>query len=241
MTRLPFFIALTLGLAILGFGVHPAQADPRGWFGRFVNGLFGEYRTEPSPEYTGLAPFSSNNQTQVQEKLDHPEARVPVTQAHLDDEALVSWGLDQVLTSLTHAPFDTSEKGKGALEARSTALQKTFAPSGVNDLVVALQQVAADTGLVGARKQLIAFSNLIPGPESVRNKGVFGGAFRWLVDIPVTVSAVPTGVHNYRSLGRGDATTRFYTLRLQIGRVPASTQYPYGMVIEHFTVLTPSG
>jgi hypothetical protein len=52
---------------------------------------------------------------------------------------------------------------------------------------------------------------------------------------------MPPGTQNYRNLNKSDVVTRTYTLRIQVGRVLASPKYPFGMVIERFTVLTTSG
>lgn len=240
MTRLSFFTLLCVLTVLMMSGAQTAHADPRGWFGRFVNGLFGDIRTGPSPENTGVASFVSPDQMPTPNSipLGTTEAVVPLNKAHLDDVDLVAWATEQVIAGLTLHPNDLSP-GKGK---RATQLSENFTGSGRADLAKFFAPWGGEQNLIAKGFETSAFTTHIPGRSDVQNKGVFGDVYRWLVDIPVTVTVLPAGQNSYRgAMGTQNVTTKTYTIRVQVGRAPTNKGAPTGAVIERFTVLPSLG
>ncbi len=78
-------------------------------------------------------------------------------------------------------------------------------------------------------------SMIVEQPPLLLNEGVVGDSYRWLFQMPVTVSYTPRLANEYRP---GDtANARKLTIRVQIGRYQTSAEDEHGLKIESFSVL----
>jgi hypothetical protein len=242
----PFIFRLIAVLMVVMFCaiVTPAQADPRGWFGRLVNGLFGDIQTEASPEYTGIAPFAgpaNNDDIRPAPLMVSTEGTIPLNRAHLEDADLVAWAMEQIVMGLTLHPHDLTY-GEKDPRARKNRLAAAYTSSGQADLEQFFGQWGGTGQLIAKGFELSAFTTHVPGKADVKNKGLFGDTYRWLVDVPVTMTILPAGQKTYRGpLGTRNVTTKTYVVRVQVGRAAVTPTAPFGAMIERFTVLQTLG
>jgi hypothetical protein len=66
---------------------------------------------------------------------------------------------------------------------------------------------------------------------TILTEGALNGRYRWLLQIPVMLSFVKTGVNDYKQVSDAEIVTTEYMISLQIGRSEKATN-PQGLVIE---------
>ena len=72
-------------------------------------------------------------------------------------------------------------------------------------------------------------------PE-LKMAGVAGGRYRWLYDVPVNLTFLPSGTKSYENLETDDYRSEFFVLRVQLGRVEKGKGVD-GLVIETWEAL----
>jgi hypothetical protein len=196
--------------------------------------IFGPPTTGPKPEETLIAPFAQNvQQTRTLTEKDlgaliAPENAIPIDQAHRAKTYVADWAGAQVMMALNNNP-GADEKARAA---RLKDITAAFLPTGRQGLeAYEAQNNLAQLGAQG--QKIVAFSKSSP---LLSFDGVHQGAFRWVVDVSVTLSILPVDLKNYQEKNR-DGTAHIQTMMVRVQIVRVASGYPAGMAIESFTVL----
>lgn len=174
------------------------------------------------PTQTLQAPFSSgsvdenNGDAQV---LRQPKNTVPMDMAHLANTDIRNWTVTVVSEALTFkAGEDISEK---------MVFKKYFNTLGAeqyNEFLSA--QKILD---VVASGQYDIRSYVSESPLLINDTAV-GGRYRWLYDVPLTLSYMKRGVDDYKAL---EAVNQNFIIRIQIGRSNAAENED-GLLVERW-------
>lgn len=253
--RFSYCLRLFLVACVLLTAALPAHADDtflNDWF----PSIFGERDKGPKPQDTLIAPFAQNTQktrvlsTTEKQALTSPENNLPVTVPHRSAKYIAEWvservtGVfiyepEQIKVTLQRAGTDlkqipAAQMGEFLLQKRLDQLKEDFTDAGAKGVTDYLGQ-ANILSAMKSKQQVQAFARNVP---QIMNEGVFNDVYRWLIDVPVTVTVLPPGMENY--MGKNAKvlpTSQNLVIRVQVARTPASGGYASGMVIETFTVL----
>jgi len=113
-------------------------------------------------------------------------------------------------------------------------MEKYFVAGAYQDYKNFLQTSSIETTLASQGVQSGAY---VEGPPLELNRGIFGGAFKWVFEVPVTISFLPVGATTYRDEEAGVQNRRIL-LRVQFARVEDAKD-PDAIKIEIFQVLPP--
>ena len=112
------------------------------------------------------------------------------------------------------------------------AVEKYFTPAGYAQYREFLNSASFETTLNAQNLQSGAFVEQAP---LELNKGVFGNAYKWVFEVPVTISFIPRNSETYRN-DETKALNRRILLRTQFSRV-ADANDPNAVKIEIWQVL----
>lgn len=187
----------------------------------FVGVLAYAFFTEVSqPEQGTVAPFSATLQAQTPTTSGFQA--LPLEQPNRTSRELQEWvsmAVSEVLT-LDAVQYETQlSQGKGY-----------FTDDGYTQFVSYLN----DSTLFDILKNGdLKTSVFVETPPLLLNDGPVGGVYRWLYDVPVTISYIPRTITNYTKTT--DAQVRRVNVRVQVGRIddPAA---PEAVRIESWVV-----
>lgn len=155
------------------------------------------------------APFADTLRAEGNDTL--PENRsLGADQPHRTPRELAQWVSRSVSEVMT---FDA----RGYEDELANA-EKYFAPAGYAEYKAYLEQADMKNSLV--QGQLKA-SVIVEQNPLLLNSGAVGGVFRWLYEVPVTISYVPQDATSLDP-NAAKAATRKLTIRLQLGRHDAA-------------------
>lgn len=194
------------------------MAAAAAFFGIFVYALILESTIETPANME--VPFKENTGKAV---IAGSAKDANLTVQHMSTTEISSL-LKQVIAeslSLTPANYD----------ATAESMKKYFTPEAYQQYLTFLQQ--------GNMKQTLTDQNLQSGafPEQdplELNSGVFGAAYKWLFEVPVTLSFVKRGTQGYENTAVTSQNRRF-VLRTQFSRVKDSAD-PNAVKIEIWQV-----
>ena len=119
-----------------------------------------------------------------------------------------------------------------SIDAHMGKLDTWFIPYGKQEFMAALQKDGLLESLRQQQQQIKAFIKTEP---QLLNEGNFDGVYRWLYDVPVTISIMPSTMTTYAGRNKVTPITRNMVVRVQIGRT--SSGFSDGIAIERWTVL----
>lgn len=231
-------VLLFLLLVSLALSPQPVFADSV--LNDLLPSVFGPRDRGPKPEETLIAPFAQDagatrRMTTEQEKaLAKPENLAPITVAHRSRAYMQQWAADQAASILTYNPADSDPGSKDGTVAQAEKYKKAWLESAQAD-VQALLTTPYFTERLGNRN--LRIKGFVQTTATVQNEGLFGDAYRWLVDVPVTITFFPQGAAADDALKSTGYETTTVMMRLQIVRV--ATGYPDGCAVERFTNTAP--
>ncbi len=179
------------------------------------------YQTEVSQDIPdGVAPFYEEY---VGPNLSKRQVGQELSKSHRTLKELQTWISLAVSESLM---LDSRQYDRQLARA-----QGYFSESGYEAFETYLSQADLKSVL---QKNDLKVSVIVEQPPLLLNEGVVGQSYRWLFQMPVTISYLPRRAIEYRP---GDKTSsRQLTIRAQIGRHSQGVD-ENGMKIESFAVL----
>lgn len=201
--------------------------------------VFGPPETGPKPEETLIAPFAQDAQGSraLGEKdlgaLIKPENNIPLNQPHRDQSSVADWAATKTVFALTYNPHQSADELKAWQQGIATA----FAAPGMRDLQNYFAQGGMGATLKAQQQKMVAFHQTAP---VVANHVEVHGVYRWVIDVPITISTMPATMTDYRGEQNRQVvpTRQNITMRVQVMR--SGAPFTDGMAIERFTVVAPS-
>ena len=193
MGRSLLLTVLAVGCVLVSCGA--AHASVLGFF-------FPSLRdNEPDPGVTLQAPFIEKMAVVEGEEASAEILHVP----HRSPKDIGDWVLGLVSEVLTFPV--------GSFEKQQEFEQQFFSESGWQKY----QEFIADKGIAkiakGEQYQVLSYANQMP---LLLNSGLVNGRFRWLYEVPMTVSYLGANVTDYK---KAKAINKSFVLRVQVGRV----------------------
>src|SRR5690606_16457379 len=140
----------------------------------------------------------------------------------------------EVAMQLSNIIAESLSFTKDDYRAITDAMQIYFTPSGYKQYTEFLNASAFEKALSSQNLQTGAY---IEGDPLEITRGVYGGVFKWVFEVPVTVSFIDRGAQTYRD-GATTPENRRFTLRAQFRRV-ADPNDPDAIRIEIWQVMAP--
>lgn len=228
-------IILFLGVVVFGGGVLSSSAFA-GQLPDLVGKIFGSSgNRSPDPGKTLQAPFAEPENGRTQDEKDRSSTKriddlyydevtqnIDLSDAHRNEGQVSKWVTDAVARSLNIQPR--------SYKAHVQTLSKgTLSPSGVAQFRAFMN----DTNMLAALNSRDWY--LMPYVENapiLQNKGSLKGRYRWLFQVPVTVSFMPSGMMEYTK-DSGVVTERLL-VNVQVSRIDPSFN-EIGLAIEAWT------
>ena len=221
-------LALVTGMLAVA---SPARADT--FLNYFFPSIFGPPTPGPKPEETLVAPFAKppaegvkrlTLEERIAKSRSSPENTLPVDQPHRSSKYISEWAAMSVADALS---FDNT-----GYQDHLKKMDALFVPNGKQEF--ANNMVSSDllSQLQAQQQRMQAFVKTTP---TLLNEGNFGGVYRWLFDVPVTVSMIPSGMRTYSGKVKIEPVTRDLVIRIQVGR--AQGAFTDGVAIERWTIL----
>lgn len=151
-----------------------------------------------------------------------------------DALAVQHMGSREVAMHLTDVIAEALSFNQSDYRAVTSGVQKYFTPEGYLQYTDFLRNSAFESSLTTQNLQSGAY---VAGSPQELTRGVYGGVFKWVFEIPVTVSLIPRNTDGYRS-DTAAPQNRNFTLRAQIARVN-DPQDPNAVKIELWQALAP--
>lgn len=232
MSAFPIRSALCLCLA-LTFMVQaqPARADS--FLNYMFPSIFGPPDKGPKPEKTLVAPFAQNNDgttppreltADERKAMASPENMIPVDQPHRSTKYIAEWASETVADAMSFDGIGVAQHLKD--------MDNNFVPFGKQEFQTYLATSHTLETLNSQQQRMQAFVKTEP---TLLNEGNFGGVYRWLFDVPVTVSMIPSSMRTYSGKNKAIPVTQNLVVRIQVGRVKEG--FKDGIAIERWTVL----
>lgn len=200
--------------------------------------VFGARDRGPKPEDTLIAPFaddkipSKNDQKNLITETNN--ASISLTVPHQDRTFMTQWAATQASSVFTYNPYNIANDSTDGPTAQTALFKKSFSSPAQADIQALFALPYFANRLNDQKMQIKAF---VDTPATIQNEGVFGNVYRWLIDVPVTITFYPSGYINDQITRSNKFETKTMTVRVQIARI--SGEYPDGCVIERFTTSTP--
>jgi hypothetical protein len=215
LTLISAIFALVLTYPLLGFAESPLS--------KMAPAVFGSQDQGQKPEETLKAPFPTepNKSDKTHNSLmslydsKKKEMVIPLDKPHRSQDYIKNWGSDIVTQGL-----NLSNKTKDSIFKN---LQKEFDPYGFREYLGFVNQASL---LPYATTQNLRMDSFVTAPPTLVSEGALQGSYRWLLDIPVTISYYPEDLSTLkRTQNSAQAKTRppaannvNLTIRVQIGR-----------------------
>lgn len=148
--------------------------------------------------------------------------------------AVQHMGSREVAVALTDIIAESLSFNQSDYRAVTSGVQKYFTPGGYIQYTDFLRNSSFEASLAAQNLQAGAY---VAGNPQELARGVYDGVFKWVFEIPVTVSMIPRNTNAYG----GEAAApqnRNFTLRAQIARVN-DPQDPNAIKIELWQALAP--
>jgi hypothetical protein len=153
-------------------------------------------------------------------------ARNPLAAQHMTSGEMARMLSDIVAESLSFT--------KSTFTYNSLQAEKYFTPAGYAQYKEFLTKAGFEGALASGELQSAAYAE----QEALEiTRGVFGGVFKWLFEVPVTISFIPVNADTYRDGGIKPENRRIL-LRVQFTRVEDAND-PQAVKIEGWQVLPP--
>lgn len=143
-------------------------------------------------------------------------------------------GSREVAMELSDIIAEALSFNQSTYRAVRSGVQKYFTGEGYEQYTHFLENSAFESALAAQNLQAGAY---VSGNPQELARGVYDGAFKWVFEIPITVSLIPLNTDGYRS-DSAAPQNRNFTLRAQIARVN-DPQDPNAIKIELWQVLAP--
>lgn len=199
--RRNFVLLFTLGLIVLPLA--SAQAG-------LLEFLFPTLRNSgPDPSQTLQAPFANPPAASEAEQgapavIALPENDIPIDKPHRSSQAVGEWAMTVVnesMTFISDAPAQELQASK-----------KNFKTEGRQQYEAFLQQNNIIKVLQSGTFYIRSFADNAP---LLRTEGVAGGAYKWVFDVPLTVSYMKRNEKDYR---KATPINQDMTITVQVGR-----------------------
>jgi hypothetical protein len=153
-------------------------------------------------------------------------ARNPLAAQHMTSGEMARMLSDIVAESMSFT--------KSTFVYNSLQAEKYFTPAGYAKYKEFLTKAGFEGALASGELQSAAYAE----QEALEiTRGVFGGVFKWLFEVPVTISFIPVNADTYRDGGIKPENRRIL-LRVQFTRVEDAND-PQAVKIEGWQVLPP--
>lgn len=119
--------------------------------------------------------------------------------------------------------------------ANVRAMQKYFTPEGYTQYTAFLESTGLQQALTA---QNLRSGALVDHEPLERSHGVYGDTFKWLFEVPVTLSFMPADADSYQGSAGATAQNRKFILRAQFTRVKDAND-PDAVKIEIWQILPP--
>lgn len=163
------------------------------------------FKTEMSRESVGeQAPFTQT--LQAQNDTLPAQRAIPLDQPHRTARELSRWVSERVSEIMT---FELSR-----YDAQLSSASQYFSPQGYEEYATYLKQADLKTTL---QQRNLDAGVIVEEPPLMLNSGPAGGVYRWLYEVPVTVSYIPADVRQIKP-DTNSSLSRRLTIRVQIGR-----------------------
>ena len=196
-------------ISVLAFCValplNPAQAG-------LLQFLFPSLRDRSSdPTETMQAPFAVDQNAAAQGEgqvvepadLENQNTLIALSLPHMADIDVAKWVTRVVSDSIMF---------EGDVAAKKQELAIYFDAGGMSQYEAFLKAQKIDTVIASNRSDVMGFVNDEP---LLLNKGAVNDRYRWLYEVPLTVSYIQRGVRDYKAV---EAVTQNYKLQIQLGR-----------------------
>ncbi|PZO86720.1 MAG: hypothetical protein DI626_05760 [Micavibrio aeruginosavorus] len=190
------------------------------FIGVFVYAVHMEQYNVPPPNLRADFQRDSSRAMAAGKAASHIEVQ------HLSGREVAMQLNDIVAESLTFS--------RDSFPSTTKSVQKYFTPGGYAQYMQFIESTGFQKTLADQDLQSGAYVELDPLELS---SGVYSGAYKWLFEVPVTISFVPRATQSYRDPQTGTQNRRF-TLRAQFTRVN-DPQDPEAVKIEIWQVLPP--
>lgn len=229
------FVCLCLGLfAVVSAASSSARADGfpdllAKWFPK----IFGAPDTGPRPEHTLKAPFA-----------DSVDAPLPDGElgSLYNDKGVTDGSVGEGMQSPHRHPSQISD---WLMQVMSQILNIELAHNEDYLKVVAATmnpKAQSDFGTFMTGSNIMAtmqarnmnLHSMVENPPILLNKGVVGDRYRWLFEMPVTITFLPAGSTSYDPK-KGEFTSQRIIVTAQVGRVPVG-QGVDELMLESFSV-----
>lgn len=144
-------------------------------------------------------------------------------------------GTRDVARMLTEIVTEALSFNKSTFAGNTAAVKKYFTPEGYAQYTAFLQTAGLQQALTA---QDLRSGVLIDNEPLELSHGVSAGAFKWLFEVPVTLSFMPASARNYDGSNATMAQNRKFILRAQFTRVKDAND-PDAIKIEIWQVLPP--
>lgn len=178
-------------------------------------GLFGKKDKGPQPQDTLVAPFADSQRTEVpagqvnelyslKDTAYHSGLQGDLSKAHKPDRDVAAWLERAVTETLT-------------FKAEDYARYLEFIATGMDEYGIAdYQKFIGDKNIIDTlRRGGLRLQSYVEKPVLIK-KGALEGRFRWLYEIPLTMSYVPADAVEYIGVVPDN---HYYMLQVQVGRV----------------------
>ena len=223
---MPSRICLPVVLAVFLLMTASGQAQARGsFFQDLKDAFFGtDQAPEPDPRLTGVAPFTdrgadtdktAENMGLAYENNGYkPDLDAP----HRRENQIADWLTANISVVLETGITDYAEHLK--------AIETQMDSYAIADYQKFMQQ----TNILGRMQQeRLGLHAFVEQRPFLLNEGAVGGRYRWLFEVPVTLTLLPEGSTTYRNMEVPPSYR--LVLRVQVGRVNIEGD---GMLIESF-------
>lgn len=232
---------LFLVLTIMGLSAAAGYAVTHNGFPDVLAMAFPETfdkdRDKPKPEETLLAPFATPESLAASKKAaDDNALKIPYEPVH---------GVNSD-TALAEPHRTRDEIGTWLLKAISEALNVTgedyekhiaFLKTGMDDYAIAdFQKFMNDSNILATiRANGLKLQVYVEEKPVLLNSGALENRYRWLFEMPVTLSFLPRDMTTYKDMNSRDIMKEYVIVKTQVGRVVDKTSAE-GVKIESWDV-----
>ena len=178
----------------------------------------------PQPEDTLQAPFSTEEKGDMSAS-DALGLEYQADVSEVEDLSIAHRHAEQIGMWLTDAVTQALNFSAGEYDAHMEALEQMMSSQGMSDF----RQFVDSANMVSMMEkrglQLHSFAN---GKPLLKNEGELNGRYRWLFQIPVTMTFLPEGLTGYKN--KDPDINEKIMVNVQVGRV--SGQNEDGLVVE---------
>ena len=158
--------------------------------------------------------------------IEQSGAPSPIEKAHMSSNELAMKLSDIVAESMSFT--------KSNFVSNSSEVKKYFTETGYAQYQEFLKSASFEAVLAPGTLQSAAY---VEQPALEISHGVYSGAYKWLFEVPVTISFIPPDPETYRD-GQTKAENRRILLRAQFTRVKDAAD-PLAVKVEFWQVLPP--